>query len=303
MAPRMEKFPQAIVDAVEANNITILHFVPSMMSVFLGYIENAAEIERLSTLKRVFASGETLKPSHVKQFNETLYKINSTLLSNLYGPTEATVDVSFFDCPPGKNLEKISIGKPIDNIDIFILDNEGHISPEGTAGELCITGIGTARGYLNRPYLTDEKFVNNPFSSLFSPFKEPYPASTYKMYKTGDFARLLPDGNIEFIGRIDNQIKVRGLRIELGEIEVILSKHPSIQDCAVLVREVTETIINIIACIVSEYRLSTKDMKNYLKLFLPNYMIPNEFIILGALPLTSNGKIDRKVLLKKISSM
>lgn len=285
--PGFEKFPQAIIEMVEKNQITTMHFVPSMMSVFLDYIRNSAgDIQRLASLKRVFVSGEALKPAHVNRFNETLGQQNGTVLINLYGPTEATVDVTYFDCPTAGTCDLIPIGKPIDNIRIFILDETDQVCPIDVPGELCIAGVGVARGYLNRPQLTAERFI----------FHADLPAAG-KLYRTGDLAKWLPDGNIEYLGRMDNQVKIRGLRIELGEIEAVLVSHPHIRDGAVIVKESSDTIITIVAFITADENLEVKELKPYLKQFLPEYMIPAEFIILDQLPLTPNGKIDRKRLI------
>jgi D-alanine--poly(phosphoribitol) ligase subunit 1 len=335
LIPGFERFPQAIVETVETAHITTMHFVPSMMSAFLGYIENAGEVQRLANLEQVFCSGEALKPAHVGQFNRTLYQQNNTRLINLYGPTEATVDVSYFDCPTEieeAKIQCIPIGKPIDNIQLYVMDEDFQEQPMGAEGELCIGGVGLARGYLNRPVLTSEKFVDKSHNSLLLAFRKenPFvihnqpganqkalkargrelmnhpldPKTIYqeprarRLYKTGDRARWLEDGNIEFLGRMDFQVKIRGLRIELGEIESILSNHPAIQDCVVLVKETSETVINLIAYIVNKIETSEMELKKYMKSLLPDYMIPSEFVILDALPLTPSGKVDRKKLIQ-----
>jgi amino acid adenylation domain-containing protein len=284
MLPGFERFPQAIVETVATGRVTVMHFVPSMMSVFLQYIENSHDEERLATLKRVFVSGEALKPPHVTQFSNSLYKYNNTQLVNLYGPTEATVDVSYYHCLNHAENKAIPIGKPIDNIRLYIVDEQLQLCPIGVEGELTIAGIGLARGYLNRPQLTDKKFVAAPFME------------SETIYKTGDIARWLPDGNIEFLGRIDHQVKIRGLRIELGEIETLLSAHPAAADCAVIVKETSATIVNIIAFLAVNEEITPKQLKEFLKPQLPDYMIPSEYKILDALPLTRNGKVDRKAL-------
>jgi D-alanine--poly(phosphoribitol) ligase subunit 1 len=289
LLPGFEKFPQAIVETVETRHITTMHFVPSMMSAFLGYMENSGDVPRLANLKQVFCSGEALKPAHVERFNKTLYQQNGTRLINLYGPTEATVDVSYFDCPTdtdGTEIQCIPIGKPIDNIQLYVMDKNFREQPVGTEGELCIGGVGLARGYLNRPKLTAEKFVEHRSYRSYKSY----------IYRTGDLTRWLPDGNIEFLGRMDFQVKIRGLRIELGEIESILSHHPAVRDCVVLVKETTETIINLVAYMVTKIGISEVELKKYMKSLLPDYMVPSEFVVLDALPLTPSGKVDRKKL-------
>jgi amino acid adenylation domain-containing protein len=318
LLPGFEKFPQAIVETVETRHITTMHFVPSMMSAFLGYMENSGDVPRLANLKQVFCSGEALKPAHVERFNKTLYQQNSTRLINLYGPTEATVDVSYFDCPTdtdGTEIQCIPIGKPIDNIQLYVIDKDFREQPVGTEGELCIGGVGLARGYLNRPKLTAEKFCLRRPGALFektapgprknfllkkgiskNPQYPNTPLPHYPIYITGDRARWLEDGNIEFLGRMDFQVKIRGLRIELGEIESILSNHPAVRDCVVLVKETTETIINLVAYMVTKIGISEVALKKYMKSLLPGYMVPSEFVVLDALPLTPSGKVDRKKL-------
>jgi surfactin family lipopeptide synthetase A len=340
LQPGFEKFPQAIVETVEKRNITTMHFVPSMLAAFLGYIEHSGDAKRMASLNRVFVSGEALKPAHVERFNKTLFSENNTHLINLYGPTEATVDVTYFDCPPGKELKSIPIGKPIDNVQAHILDENLQPLPQGTEGELCISGAALARGYLNRPALTAGRFccLRRPGGALFiksappgppcknfslskagtdyskqkflgvqgpffkkGPGRRRHPAArgpSKKIYRTGDMARFLGDGNIEFLGRMDHQVKIRGLRIELGEIESVLVRHPAVQDAAVLVKETSETIVNIVAYITLKPGLQPPDaeLKKHMKSFLPDYMVPGMFVILDALPLTPTGKVDRKKL-------
>lgn len=281
--PGYEKYPQAIIEAVERKKITVIHFVPSMLSAFLNYVHNSNELQRLNSLKQVFCSGEALTLNHVKIFNETLYKYNKTRLTNLYGPTEATIDVTYFNCPKSNDINCIPIGKPIDNTKILILDNN-QLLPIGEIGEICIAGDGLARGYLNQEYLTAEKFVNNPF----------IPGE--KMYKTGDLGRWLPDGNIECLGRMDHQVKIRGLRIELEEIEQSIIKFGTSIECVVIAKKVSETIVKIIAFITSKEQINFDELKKYLYERLPEYMIPNSFIFLDNMPLSQNGKIDRKLL-------
>jgi amino acid adenylation domain-containing protein len=320
LLPGFEKFPQAIVETVERQKVTTMHFVPSMMSAFLGYIENSGDVKRLGSLKRVFVSGEALKPAHLERFNKTLYRENGTQLINLYGPTEATVDVSYFDCPTGASLQIIPIGKPIDNIRLYIMNNDLQLQPVGTEGELCITGVGLARGYLNRPGLTKEKFcLRRPGGSFcknrpLDPHKnfsleevqeskgdfinDQSPVTNDRLYRTGDLAYWLSDGNIAFVGRMDHQVKIRGLRIELGEIEAVLARHPAVQDCVVIVRETTEIIITLVAYMVIKpgEQATDQELKKHMKALLPDYMVPGEWVRVEALPQTPSGKVDRKIL-------
>jgi len=343
MVPGGEKFPQFIIETCQKNSVTVMHFVPSMMSVFLDYLRNSAnDISRMASLKQVFASGEKLTSTHVQSFHDILYQPNGTRLANLYGPTEATVDVTYFDCLPAENpadgFEKIPIGKPIDNTQLYILDEDFQVKGIGETGELFIGGVGVARGYINRPELTQEKFVSvsvvsvsemPPASNLFEK-DTAYPRLDQKLlvrgnednyvipnesrqllthtlsltlspatlYRTGDLARWFPDGNVEFLGRGDFQVKIHGLRIELEEIEAVISRHPAVLDNVVVVKQYSKNITMIVGYVVFKagQALTIQDLKAYLKDLLPEYMVPNLFIFLDQFPLTPTGKVDRNSL-------
>ncbi|MGD1913648.1 MAG: phosphopantetheine-binding protein, partial [Rivularia sp. (in: cyanobacteria)] len=189
----------------------------------------------------------------------------------------------------------IPIGKPISNTQIYILDKYGSLLPQGVTGELYVGGDGLAQGYLNQPELTQEKFIPNPFTKDNDKTKT---AGEARLYRTGDLARWLPDGNIEFIGRIDHQVKIRGFRIELGEIEAVVNQHPAVREVVVLVREDSLDFQRIVAYVVAqkEQTLTITELREFLESKLPNYMIPNTLLTLEALPLTPNGKVDRKAL-------
>jgi len=313
LLPGGEKFPQFIVEAVARNSVTVTHFVPSMMSVFLEYLRNSEEdVGRLVSLRRVFASGEKLTSSHVRAFNEILYEKNGTCLTNLYGPTEATVDVTYFDCPVDGAIETIPIGKPIDNTQLYILGEGNRINGVGEEGELCIGGVGVARGYLNNPEMTSQKFgpqitqimsineiknkkINKSFSGgAGGRFFKKAPL----LYRTVDLARWMPNGNVDFLGRQDHQVKIHGLRIELGEIESIISGYPAVRENVVVVKQYGKNITMIVAYVVSksEGLFSVKELKSYLKERLPDYMVPNLFVVLDQFPLTPSGKVDRNAL-------
>lgn len=286
LMPGGEKNPSAIVEAIRQHRVSVMHFVPSMLNVFLEYLlagKAAGVPNSLASVRRVFASGEALTPSHVRKFNDVWGSRTGARLINLYGPTEATVDVSYFDCPAHNDFENIPIGRPIHNTRFYVI-RDGRQVAIGEAGELCIAGIGLARGYLNNPALTDEKFTDNPVNA------------GERIYRTGDVARWLPDGNIEYLGREDHQVKIRGLRIELGEIESTIREHPGITDCVALVKKYSENIILIVAYLVCRSDLEIEGLKQHLKKTLPAYMIPNHFEIIHEMPLTSSGKADRKAL-------
>ncbi|MCP4150305.1 MAG: AMP-binding protein, partial [bacterium] len=286
-----EKRPEKIIEAIGKNKVTTMHFVPSMLNVFLDYLDgrevgDAGEVEKLATLKQVFASGEALPLGHVNRFNRLLNKTNGTRLINLYGPTEATVDVSYYNCPTAENLENIPIpiGKPIDNIKLYVVDKELHLQPVGVTGELCISGVGLARGYLGRPELTAGKFLPDPY------------APGERLYKTGDNARWLPDGNIEYLGRIDHQVKIRGFRIELGEIENRIVAHEDVKEVVVTAKEDENGDKTLCAYVVYHQPVQVASLRTYLSGILPEYMIPAFFVALEAIPLNPNGKIDLKAL-------
>ncbi|WP_311083194.1 non-ribosomal peptide synthetase [Paenibacillus polymyxa] len=287
-----EKSPEQILNTINEDKVSTLHFVPAMLHIFLEYLEQQPRETvqaKLKTLKHVFASGEALPPQHVARFYQIMSGFGSAKLINLYGPTEATVDVSFFECEPVEEHSVIPIGKPIDNIHLYVVqEGTERLQPIGVAGELCISGIGLARGYLNRPELTKEKFAANPFNSGAEDYE--------RMYRTGDLARWMPDGNIEYLGRIDQQVKVRGYRIELGEIEAQLLSVDGIQSAVVVARENKDGYKDLCAYFVASEPLSPLDVQNALKQKLPFYMIPAYVVPMQQLPLTANGKTDRKAL-------
>jgi thioesterase domain-containing protein/acyl carrier protein len=224
------------------------------------------------------------EPVSRKLANQLLQKTGS--LWNMYGPTETTIWSTTSKLEPGQAA--VAIGQPIANTQIFILDKKLQPVPVGVAGELLIGGEGLARGYLKRPELTTEKFIANPFS------QEP----EARLYKTGDLVRYLPNGDIEFLGRIDHQIKVRGFRIELGEIEAVLRQHRSVNETVVVVREDAPGDQRLVAYFVSAQQPAPTagELRDLLKQKLPDYMVPSAFVMLSAMPLTPNGKVNRRAL-------
>lgn len=277
-SPGLHKDPHALMKLISQEEITTLHFVPSMLSAFL----DQASDEHIHTIKRVFCSGEALPLSTQNRF---FAKYPHTELHNLYGPTEAAVDVTFWPCAHDKTY--VPIGRPIANIRIFVLDRHLNPAPIGVAGELHIAGIGLARGYHRRPGLTSEKFIADPYAEQ--------PGS--RMYKSGDSVRYLLDGNLEYLGRLDFQVKIRGLRIELGEISAAIDKHPSIKESLVVVQEYHQRkrlVAYLVPLDPAAFFLGA--VHRHLKEQLPEYMIPASFVTLSAFPTTSNGKVDRKAL-------
>jgi amino acid adenylation domain-containing protein len=237
-------------------------------------------------LRELITAGEQLQITPV--LAEFLQKLPNCRLENQYGPTESHV-VTAFSVGDLHNVSSIPpIGRPIANTQIYILDPKLQPVPIGIAGELYIGGDGLARGYFNRPELTQTKFISNPFGAEKSP----------RLYKTGDLARYQSDGNIEFLGRIDNQVKIRGFRIELGEIESVLSSHPQIQQAVTIAANTPEGGKYLAAYVVEQdsSNLTNRDLREFLKAKLPDYMIPATFVMLDTLPLTPNGKVDRRAL-------
>jgi amino acid adenylation domain-containing protein/non-ribosomal peptide synthase protein (TIGR01720 family) len=285
-APDVHKDPIALAQLIEKEKVSVAHFVPSMLSVFISSEQSLQN--DCSSLRLLFSSGEML-PYKTKQ--QCLEHLPTAQLYNLYGPTEAAIDVSYWHCQLSDDFMSVPIGKPIANIQLYIVDGYSRPVPVGVTGELCIGGIGVARGYLNQPELTGEKFIENPFGEG-------------RLYRTGDRARYLPDSNIEFLGRLDNQIKIRGYRIELSEIEAALNQHPQIKQAVVLVKEDANTEKKLTSYIIlharknlQESMISSNVLYEYLTQTLPNYMLPQSYIFLDEMPLSKNGKLDINALL------
>ena len=268
--------PYYLRDIIAEEQITYIHFVPSMLKAFLSIDQLE---QKCTALKTVICSGEALG---VKLKNEFFDIFNQVQLHNLYGPTEAAIDVTYWPCQ--KESEIVPIGKPIANIQIYILDPENRPLPIGATGELSIGGVGLARGYVNQPELTHQKFVPNPFKP------------GQRIYKTGDLARWLPDGNIVFQGRMDDQVKIRGFRIELGEIEAVLAQQIGVKDCCVSAWESPDGSKHLVGYVIVEGKLESQRLESALSLSLPDYMVPRLWVSMEALPLSNNGKVAKQLL-------
>ena len=273
--PGGHKDPHYLASVIAKQNVTTVHFVPSMLQAFLQ--EPLAR--QCGCLRRVICSGEALTSELQRQFFQTL----NVPLHNLYGPTEAAVDVSFWRCRRDED-GPVPIGEPIWNIRMYVLDSALQPVPVGVPGELYLAGVGLARGYLKRPALTAERFVADPFA-----------AAGARMYRTGDLARRRADGVLEYLGRIDHQVKLRGLRIELGEIESALLVQPGVAQAAVVLREDGPAEKHLVAYVTGD-SIDVENLRRSLGAKLPEYMLPAGFIVLDALPITSSGKLDRKAL-------
>ncbi len=279
--PGGHRDPAYLVNIIAEQGITTLHFVPSMLSIFL----ETAGLERCAGIRQVFASGEALAYELQQRFFE---RMGAAELHNLYGPTEAAVDVTYWPCKPNSEKSIVPIGRPVANTQIYILDPNLQPTPIGVPGELHIGGIQLARGYLNRPELTAEKFIPDPFSET--------PGA--RLYKTGDLARFLADGNVEYLGRTDFQVKLRGLRIELGEIESVLGRCEGVLQAVVIVREDQPGDKRLVAYLIAApgKELDGESLKKQLKDRLPEYMVPSRFVFVDKFPMTTSGKVDRKIL-------
>ncbi len=267
-----------LVRAIREYEITTLHFSPSMFRVFL----EEKEVEYCTSLKRVICSGEALPFDLTERFFSLLPHVE---LHNLYGPTEAAVDVTWWSCKKDDGRGIVPIGKAILNTQMYVLDEQLNLVPAGDIGELYIGGIQLARGYLNRAELTAEKFIPDALGG----------ETGARLYQTGDLGRFLDDGNIEYLGRTDHQVKIHGIRIEVGEIEAMLNKHPAIRQSVVMARGQDRLVAYIVHERADSNELAT-ELKRYLRKNLPEYMVPAGFVSLEQLPLTINGKIDRKSL-------
>ncbi|HEX6288924.1 MAG TPA: amino acid adenylation domain-containing protein [Herpetosiphonaceae bacterium] len=300
--PEGHKDPEYLIDVINREQITTIHFVPSMLRVFL----EAPNVESCTRLRRVLCSGEALPVEVQARFFARL----KAKLYNLYGPTETAVEMTYWDFSQPHECPIVPIGRPIANTQIYVLDRYDQPVPVGVSGELHIGGVQVARGYHNRPALTAEKFIPHPFSSI--------PGA--RLYRSGDLVRALPDGNMEFLGRIDYQVKLHGLRIELEEIEAVLRQHPAVHDAVVVVRD-DHGGQRLVAYVVANKDaghplgmapgtansaaddscsqlsvLGSADVRQHLGARLPEYMIPSAFVFLDELPLSPNGKVERKAL-------
>lgn len=264
---------------------SLIKLTPSHLEV-LNHLLPAEDIKGCS--RSFVVGGEALVASSLTKLRNEDPEIR---VINEYGPTETVVGSCIYEVPlDGAISGSVPIGRPIANTQIYIVDKFGKPVPPGVIGEVCIAGIGVARGYCNRPDLTADKFIPNPFNLL--------PGT--RMYRTGDLARLRPDGNLEFFGRIDHQVKLRGHRVELEEIETVFNQHPSVRETATMVREDLPGEQRLVAYVVlsDTQNISLQDLRLFLKNRLPEFMVPSHFVTLRELPLTSNGKLDRKALPK-----
>ncbi|WP_341316805.1 amino acid adenylation domain-containing protein [Paraburkholderia sp. IMGN_8] len=285
-APGDHRDPARLVATIEAHRVTTLHFVPSMLAAFVAYLDDFKAAGRCLSIKRIVASGEALAPELVARVAQHL---PDARLYNLYGPTEAAIDVSHWTCEArDADAASIPIGHPIANLQMHVLDGALQPLPPGAIGELYLGGVGLARGYLGRAALTAERFVPDPF------------VSGARVYRTGDLARRRADGALDYLGRIDTQVKLRGQRIEPGEIEALLRAAQGVRDAVVIVRD--EQLIGYVAR-GADNTVDTQALLDALRAQLPSYMVPAHLIGMNVLPVTPNGKCDRHALPAPVRSL
>jgi amino acid adenylation domain-containing protein len=273
--PEAHRSPEMLLEVIEEQQITTLHFVPSMLQTFL----QSMPPRRATTLKRVIVSGEECTQTLQQHCEESLPQVR---LSNLYGPTEAAIDVSCWHCQPGEWPWRIPIGGPIANVELWVMDEQQQWVPPGFPGELVIGGVALAKGYLHAPEKTAERFVSMPG----------HPEK--RLYRTGDLARFRKEGVLEFLGRLDHQFKLRGNRLEAGEVEAALCDFPGILEAAGQLQ--TEPQPLLIACFVASEEPELAVLRDFLEQRLPMWAVPSGFVRLSTLPRTSSGKVDRKAL-------
>jgi amino acid adenylation domain-containing protein len=276
--PGDHRDPARLVELIQRHQVTTLNFVPSMLQAFLAH----EGIEASTRLRHIICGGEAM-PAETQK--ETLQRLSGATLQNLYGPTETTIHVTRWTCrDDGQSL--VPIGQPITDTQAYVLDAELNLVPRGVAGELYLGGVSLARGYLNRPGLSAERFVADPFDGKGG-----------RLYRTGDLVRWNAEGQIEYLGRIDHQVKIRGLRIELGEIEAQLLAQPEVREAVVVAKEgPSSTSLVAYIAVHAEQAIDSAVLRERLGQVLPDYMVPRLIVTLAALPLNANGKVDRKAL-------
>ncbi|WP_335871247.1 non-ribosomal peptide synthetase [Bacillus sp. 2205SS5-2] len=288
LEPEAEKDPDKLLSVLGRSNVTHVNFVPALLNVFTQQLENRID-RSLPALKYVMVAGEALPIKVAYNFKEMLEDV---CLENLYGPTEITIYATNYPVVGDFGHRSIPIGKPLPNVQAYIVNEKLNLQPIGVTGELCISGSGVARGYLNRHELSDEKFVPCPWQPGM------------KMYRTGDMVRWQSNGDIEYLGRIDHQVKIRGYRIELEEIERVLMEHPSVQEALTIVHEDKVGDKSLVMYVVqkAKNKIQSTELRQYLKGILPEYMVPSACMFLEAFPLNQNGKVDRQALPDPVES-
>ncbi|MCP6760239.1 MAG: amino acid adenylation domain-containing protein [Fischerella sp. CENA71] len=283
--------------ALKSEKITVVELVPALFGGLLEYTSGLETQDReLPDLKWMMVVGEPVSVSWVNKWLQIYPEIK---IVNAYGPTEAADDITQFivNKPFDENQRTVPIGKPLANLNLYILDEQMQLLPIGVPGEICVSGIGVGEGYWKNEEKTNLSFVPNPFADA----RKKLPENRRDLiYKTGDLGRWLPDGNIEFLGRIDHQVKIRGFRVELGEVETFLSQHPNVRENIVIVHQEEPGNLQLVAYVVAKTEPvpSISELRNFLKEKLPDHMLPSTFVMLESLPIAPSGKVDRKALPK-----
>ena len=279
--------PPRLLSEVDRAGVTVFEIVPSLLQVALTDLKAQPQKPELQSLRWLLPTGEEVPVALCREWLRTYPNVP---LMNAYGPSECSDDVTLAPIyePPAESVSRVTIGRPVGNLQVAIVDRELQLLPVGVPGELCVRGVGVGRGYLFLPARTASVFVPDPFST------EP----GARMYRSGDRAKYLPDGTIEFLGRMDHQVKVRGHRIELGEIEAVLSQVPGVSEAVVIVREDMPGDARLVGYVTWEAgaELSSAEVREHLRRRLPDYMVPAALVTLERMPLSPNGKVDRKAL-------
>jgi amino acid adenylation domain-containing protein len=277
--PTMHRDTNYLLNVMIDNNVTVIGSVPTLFKAIL----HAPHVKKLQSLKHILSCAEPLTPEVCKGILST-FKAN---LYNGYGPTETTIMSTHWLCDRENIPDTIPIGKPVSNTQLYVLDENKNIIPRGAVGELYIGGLGVTNGYLNQPELTKDKFISLQFSNN----------ERITVFKTGDLVRFLPDGNLDFIGRVDHQVKLRGFRIELGEVESVIKNFSVIENCVVSLKEINKSSFLVAYYTLNKYvkaeEFDHSSLRLHLNKILPNYMVPTYFIYMQSLPINANGKLDR----------
>ncbi|MFF2954889.1 amino acid adenylation domain-containing protein [Kitasatospora sp. NPDC057965] len=276
--PDAHRDPQALVELIQRHGVTMVHFVPSMLGLFV----TEPGVERCTTLRTVLCGGEALPPGLANTLTATLPQAAA---HNMYGPAEATIDVTGWACRPHEDGDLVPIGRPLSNVRAYVVDESGDLAPVGVPGELLLAGPSLARGYAGRPDLTAERFVELPIAGR-----------TERVYRTGDLARWSPDGHLDYLGRIDTQVKIRGQRVELGEIEATLRRHPRVRNAVAVLRDGRTLVAYAVPADGAPDQLDETALRGHLADHLPEHMVPSRIVPLAAIPTTAHGKADRTAL-------
>ncbi|MEU7752365.1 amino acid adenylation domain-containing protein [Micromonospora sp. NPDC049171] len=276
--PQAHRDPQALVDLIVGYGVTMVHFVPSMLALFV----TEPDVRRCESLRVILVGGEALPPKLVNILTATLPR---AAVYNMYGPAEATIDVTAWECRRPEPGDTVPIGRPLRNVTVYVVDEQGALVPPGVDGELLLGGGCLARGYAGRPDLTAERFVETRVAG-----------HRERVYRTGDLVRWSPDGHLDYLGRLDTQVKIRGQRVELGEIESTLRRHPVVRHTVVVLREARSLVAYVVLEAGAPPDVDEPALRAYLAERLPEHMVPSRIVALAEIPTSPHGKVDRAAL-------